>query len=459
MRGLKETLKWLFLGVAGLALVFVLFAKLSQWTTPNASQRETIAFMERDDLPDGRDAFALAWSLSRAVPFDEIEAVAAADVERAANWMDQLAPDSPEWETPLKDVDYDWQRDTYPALPSLSEDREVFCWTLDMNCLTKVREAPEATAAALARHQRRLERALRFRDSEVLRYGFAGGFVNPLLGFHDALLPLTSHALNFVQGDQAIAVSETCLDLAAWRRLSTHTDWMIGAMTGTNYAGRGYAGLLADMLSEWPMDQPLPAPCGTALALPLDRELLLCHAIRGEFRMTKQRREDLFELNRRQAPWYDRAVASVFWHDASTNALWAEMLAPYCRTDRPGAPDHDWPESGPGFLARWSCVGNLGGCSFVGIAHGGLDNFNGYADRMVDFGARLRLVGALAWMRERGNATGARADVLIERLPSGFTTASPPVELSPDGRSLRVAVHDTRWGDWEEAALPEALVP
>ncbi len=133
----------------------------------------------------------------------------------------------------------------------------------DMSCLAKVRAAPEDTAEALARQTQLLERARRLRDTEVLRNAMPNGYA-PLPYF--SLLPMTAHALAFVQGEEEYAVAETCRDLATWRRLAINTDMLVGTIRGITFAGRGHARLLADMLSEWPVDRPLPEACDAALA-------------------------------------------------------------------------------------------------------------------------------------------------------------------------------------------------
>jgi len=59
-------------------------------------------------------------------------------------------------------------------------------------------------------------------------------------------------------------------------------------------------------------------------------------------------------------------------------------------------------------------------------------------------------------MRERVES-GAGADVLIERLPPELHDEVQPIEVTPDGRSLRVALLDDRHGQWAEIPLPPAL--
>ena len=106
---------------------------------------------------------------------------------------------------------------------------------------------------------------------------------------------------------------------------------------------------------------------------------------------------------------------------------------------------------------RWSCLGNMAGCVVTALARA--DAAGDYADRMQDFGARLRLLSTLSWMREQAAATGATADMLVERLPSELSNAEQPVELGVSGQTLRVSLFDDRRGKWAEVPLPAALIP
>lgn len=136
----------------------------------------------------------------------------------------------------------------------------------------------------------------------------------------------TARALTFVSGEEGLAIKETCLDLAMLRRLATHTDIIAVAISGARLAGEQTARLLADMLSEWPLDRPLPDACTAALAPPVDEELLLCHAVRGEFRMIRKHIAIMNELADRQGDWLDRVQGAMLWDDESTVALAAEQL-------------------------------------------------------------------------------------------------------------------------------------
>jgi hypothetical protein len=371
-----------------------------------------------------------------------------ADVAQVAAWSDTWEPgDAPGEERA-------WRRDDFPDLSPSREDRALFCGTDDeTTCLAQVRAAPEAVAEAVSRNAGLVERIQRLRDTEVLRNAMPAKLLAPMPAFTNGTLPMTAHALVFVQGDEEEAVTETCRDLAAWRQLALNTDLLIGTMVGIAYAGRGYGELLAEMLAEWPVDRPLPAACEQALAPPSEDDLRLCHAARGEFRV-QQAAYDLNAVVFEGDSWLARPTRLLLYDHDSTVALAAENLAPYCRADRAGRLGHDWPESHREAFLRWTCVGNFMGCALTSVAHGGL--YGDYADRMLDFDARHRQLRVLLWMREQA-AAGARADALIKRLPPDLQDAEQPIELGPDGRSLRVALIDDRRGEWAEIPLPPVL--
>ncbi len=433
--------------LAMVALTFLLIL-LSRLTTPSSEQRAAVELMQRDELPNGPDAFGLLWTLDRDVPFDEIDAVVRADAAQIAAWPDVLEPG----EAPSNDTA--WRRDEYPDLSLSREDRALFCGTHgESTCLEQVRAAPEATAQAVERNARLLERIRGLRDAEVLRYAFPPNLMAPMPNFQDGILPMTAHALAFVQGNEDEAMAETCRDLATWRRLALNTELIIGAMVGVSYAGRGYGQLLAEMLSEWPADRPLPPACDAALAPVADEDLRLCDTARGEFRFQERLYEQSAVIMEGDS-MMSGMQAKLFFDPESTVALAAEQIAPYCTAERPGRPDHDWADSRSEILLRWVCVGNPIGCILTGIAHGNV--YGDYADRMLDFDARLRQLRTLAWMREQA-VDGARADALIERLPPELQDVDQPIEVAPDGRGLRVRLIDTRRGDWAEIPLPPAL--
>ena len=436
------------LGLAAFVGLVVLLMVLSRLTTPSADQREAISLMQRDDLPDGPNAFGLLWTLDRDVPFDEIDVVVQSDVAQVADWPDNWGPGEAPGE------EQKWQRDTYPDLSPPREDYNRFCRTGgDPTCLSKVRAAPEATAEAVERNARLLARIRQFRNAEMLRNVMPPKLLTPMPSFSAGHLPMTAHALAFIQGNEEDAVAETCRDLAAWRRLALNTDMLIGTMVGIAYAGRGYGQLLAEMLAEWPVDQVLPKVCDAALAPPREENLRLCHAVRGEFRL-QEATSDLNAVDWEENSWLETLVLNLFYDRDSTVALAAEQLAPYCTTDSAGRLDHDWRDTNSDIFLRWTCVGNPLGCALTG-AVGGVD-YGDYADRMLDFDARLRQLWTLAWMREQAES-GARADTLIERLPPELRNEDQPIKLTPDGRSLRVALLDDRHGQWAEIPLPPAL--
>lgn len=450
-------LRILLLAFAVLLVTIVMLVGLSRLTTPTAAQRDVIALMERDELPDGPDAYGILYTLGRDVPYEEIEAVLAADAAIVAEWPESWEVDT--WDRGQKVTDYfEWRLDDYPSLWPSGEDSALFCQRFDEpSCLAQVRAAPDATAAALARNKRLLERARWLRDAHVLRNAMPHIYAPwPGAPAPGALPLMTAHAMAFAQGDERNAISETCRDLVTWRRLATNTDMLTTAIDGIVIAGDGYARLLADMMNEWPVDRPLPDACEAALAPPDAEELLMCNVLRGEFQINRRLQADNQKLIRLHGDWLDRMTAKLLYDEEATVAELAEAHAPYCRTERPGRLNHDRPEPGLGALLRWSCMGNLGGCA---MALSSADAYGDYADRMRDFGARLRLLGALAWMREQAAESGVTADTLVDRLPADLTDADQRIELAPDGRALRVALFFDARSEWAEVPLPAALAP
>ncbi len=103
---------------------------LSRLTTPTAAQREALALMEQDGLPDGPDAYGLLYTLERDVPANEIGTVVDADIATAADgpvvWdADTLraARDSGQHTWDL----FEWRREAYPSLSPSDQDRALFC--------------------------------------------------------------------------------------------------------------------------------------------------------------------------------------------------------------------------------------------------------------------------------------------------------------------------------------------
>lgn len=182
--------------LAALFAVFILLVVLSRLTTPNAEQREAVAVMQEDDLPDGQDAFGLLWTLERDVPVAEIDAVVGADVALVAGWPDAWeGGDAAVLESP-------WRREAYPDLSPSQGDLELFCPIEGKApCLAQVRAAPGAITEVVSRHSELLERIRRLRDAEVLRDAMPPKPLASFPGFSHGILPMTAHALMFVQGD------------------------------------------------------------------------------------------------------------------------------------------------------------------------------------------------------------------------------------------------------------------
>src|SRR5699024_8884472 len=146
------------------------------------------------------------------------------------------------------------------------------------------------------------DRIERLHEFDYLQSDFPYRSVAPIPAYQNVSYPRTRHAVRFVQGQTRQALAATCREIATWRRLGANTDRLIARMIGVASATdqNGYA--LANMLAEIPLDQPLPEPCGQALAPPDVDELSLCSALHGEFELNAAIMRHLPESTANSAP-------------------------------------------------------------------------------------------------------------------------------------------------------------
>ena len=77
------------------------------------------------------------------------------------------------------------------------------------------------------------------------------------------------------------------------------------------------------------------------------------------------------------------------------------------------------------------------GCILTGISSPAYVSYNG---RLQDVGAQLRLVSALLWMRSQDGNEDAQA--LLLRLPATLASRGRKISVTPDGRGLRMPIHN-----------------
>lgn len=448
---MRKLLRWIGVVLLVLLLAVVGLWLLSRALGPSDEQEAALASLERAGPAPGRNAFAALWLLTYDIPKDAQDAIVAQDAKSFAR-------------LPLPDADaYDptqtsgWQTaaaSRFAKLTPSAEDWERFCKTRQPGCIAKVRADREGYAALLKRNEKLIERAAGLREFGHYRNAFPMRMDMPIPSFQYAITPMARHALAFADGDFDAALAGACADMAAWRRIGTHSDSLIVRMIGIAYATDGYARLIADMMAELPSDQALPPECAAAFATPSAEESLLCEAMKGESAYVRSGIRAAANTSRPTGGVIDFFFPVLFdaeMTDARLAASHARMCAASARAgiaaDRPA----EFPPSG----RHWGfdCVGNAAGCMLAHIGGDGAD-FNPYARRAQDYAVRLRLMGALLWLREHADGKTSIATEL-RKLPPAFVSPGHPIEVADGGKAVRIGqFDDTREAYWQ-VPLPQ----
>ena len=454
MRLLKAILKRLFQGTLLVLLLLASLWGISRALYPTEDQREAVAELERWPEYAGDNAFPLLWTLGRDVPDHQIARVLDEDVRTVTRQQAKALatgelPGAFAFDEDLLSAAY-----AYAKLLPDDADRKLFCGQREADCLQRVRDDLEAYAALVQRHARLLDRVDRLQEFDYVRSAFPPLLSSPWLRYDMAGLPQTRNAVHFAQGRTWEAVAATCRDLLTWRRLGARSDGLIPRMVGIAVAGSGGGQLLASMLAELPVDEPLPAPCGEALALPTEEELSLCNAMRGEFAVHA-------ELARTGYAEPDRSLLDQW-------ASWL-LVDPEASMGRRA---EGWltlcpaPESDEAFERRletlrgrhqsvWrlECLGDLFTCTLDALS---ILPYSEYMQQVQDHGARLRALATLAWMRSEAGDGRTPAERLAAR-PAELNVPTDQMHIGPEGRTLEIQLRWTRRGETWSIPLPPAL--
>jgi hypothetical protein len=384
--------------LAGLALVAlpVLAIVVLRLVPPPRERSAARATMEQPVPPvRGRDATNALWLLDRAVPPSQQARVGAA----YRHWLDQRELLLREARTAEAEALPD-PLAKYPKLVDAPKDAPGICHPFELErCLATVRDDPARSEALLVAHAPQLRAAQALRGYDGARVGLLPGAAQPFLPLGAGrTLALTAIAARFVRGDQPGAIAEACTDLAAWRRLGTDSDSIVGAIGPTGSARQDLV-LLASMLGELPASTPLPAQCTPALEDATDAELDLCPALRGEFAQLKELSKfDANSVPRERRFWTRLFLKTV---DADrVSGFHAPALARYCgaralanaRADRSA---RRLPEPNVA-CERLEWVARPGDCLLASIA---VSNWADYVDRRTDLAAELALMRTWLWLR------------------------------------------------------------
>lgn len=442
-------LRWIGLGLLGLVLLVAMAWTASRLRGPTPDQREALARFQLPYAADGRNAYPLAWLLQWDVPDAEQEAITAEDAAR----FDALpAPGDPQRGAAVAAY-RSVAAERHPDLSASLAAEPASCALRESGCLARVRADRDAHAARLAAAGRLVDRADAIAGYGHYRHLLPAAMDVPFPPLQYLSLPMTRHALQFVDGDAASALAGSCRALEGWRRLANATDSLVFAMYATA-AVNGNADLLAEMLAELPPDHALPAECGAALAPLRDEEFDLCPAMQGEWLWVRSAEAWL----QPDLSWSGRARMRLVYDRDATAALQAEYLGWPCREEiarmRIADARAEVPERRSGSM-RFECWANPAGCILGEIA---APAYAAYVWRMQDAAARIRVLQSLAWMRERAAAGDGRdARALLGARPAHLQGGHRALELDGDGTALRMELFhpgpDPHW----RIPLPQAL--
>lgn len=443
----------------GLALLTLVLAVAGLWAVsrlmgPTDAQEAALATMRSPMPPVERNAFPALWLMPYDVPAAQREAVFAEDLRRLRAMPSSLLDASSDQTGAAAYVSVAATRFPTPAMPT--EDSERFCRG-DESCLAKVEADPAGYAALVERYAQLLDRVEALRDHDGLRHSFGLRFDMPFPPYQNGNLARTRHALWFVQGRRTEAFEGVCRSISTWRRIGANSDNLIARMVGSAYGGQTYPALFLEMLVRTPRDFPLPAACTEAFAPTAGIESSLCLAMRGEFayQMSAVERIGASEVASTAGMPVPNLLLPLV-HDAETTlSNGAEMLGHFCRPEieRDLRADVLTEMPPPPGVWRLQCAANALGCMLVEIAY---PNFGGYAGRILDANAHLRLIAELLRMRADGvqpAEVAARLRAVQDRVGSRLRALS----LGEDGRTLRMRNYETWRGEFTEIPLPPYL--
>ena len=429
--------RWIFAAGGIVLLAMVLLWGVSKLMGPSRAERAALAVMSEPVQFTGRNAYPAIWLLDYPVPAGEMEAVTAEDVHRFAQ-----SP-LPDGETATEDFTtsavqrYKSERPAYEVRQRLCSARE--------DCLAKVRADLPGYEKLLDEHAAWITRAEKATRADYFRNPFRPRMDMPLPSFVATYAPATLYALRFAQGQHEAAIASTCQAITDWRTLGANSDMLISWAIARGYGAEGYGSLLAQMLAEVPNDQPLPAGCADAMAMPLAAEISMCTAMRGEFGFMSESMASIMASEARKRGLQQK----MFFDDDMTQAMTAVPMAKYCapETDAAFAADKATPATPQPGIYRLQCAANAIGCILSGVAGPGYQGFElGHRDGL----AMKRTLAALAWWRGQPEALTDPAATLV-RLPAEYRSAAHPLRLDKD---KAVLVMPTLNGNKEDIVLP-----
>ncbi len=447
---LKLWLKRAAKALLAVTLLVMAAWSLSRWLGPTDAQEAALAMMREPLPPVQRNAFPALWLMPYDIPEAKRDDVFAEDVKRLKAMPFTRSEDTAETVGAAGYVSVAAAR--YPTPVMSVDDSTLFCRGHE-SCLAKVRADAPAYAALVARHAALLDRIDALSGHDGLRHSFGLRMDMPFPPYQFGNLARTRHALWFVQGRKAEAFDGVCRAITTWRSIGANSDNLISRMMGDFYSGHTYPHLFAEMLAETPRHFALPPSCAAAFSTPAGAEFSVCQAMRGEFAYQDSGMLAIGSGAFGEPTWWPDVMLPLIFDREMTAADAAETLGYYCSAEFERGMREDVrmprPELSLG-LTRFQCLSNPLGCMLGETA---APAFEGYAGRLQDSNANLRLIGVL--LRLRGDASDTRLfAVRLQSAAGEIGSASREVSLTADGRSIRMRNYQKSIGEYREIPLP-----
>lgn len=384
---MKQAVQWVLIALAGVVLVLstvFVGSRLLGRDSPD------LRLMQQASPTPGRNAFPALWLMDYRVPVDDLERVAAEDVERFVRWQPPAAVPNQQGGLSVPAFT-SVAAGRYPRIQRSQGNGPDWCRLHSEDCLVHVRAHRDGLASRLAAERELLDKTRGLSSYGHYRTGFAARADRPWWGELDqgpAVL-LTRQALDFVDGDATPAMVDVCRTVSTWRPLVANSDSLVLAMTGIRVV-EASSSLLAAMLAELPPGTAVPAACTAAYAPPVPEEFLPCAAMRGEFAFVTAVGE--------QAVASEGAGSRLLYDPAMTRVRTAANLSLACTSEGRDAAMRGERLATPR-LGHWlarGCAGNLVGCMLSEIAAPAYDH---YLHRYQDHAARLQLMATLLWLQ------------------------------------------------------------
>ncbi|PZO09895.1 MAG: hypothetical protein DCF27_04650 [Lysobacteraceae bacterium] len=421
-------LKWLRRGLFSVLVLLVLLllaVQFLRWTAYGEEERAAVALAGVPPPPaTGRSGFAALALSDFEVPKDAMDAEMAAEVRNYSRWLADQGDSviDGEIETWVPSV-----AARYPVRAPLTYSSSL-CTLGGANCLALVKADTGAMRELVAGQSERLALVDQALAADHLRNPYPPSHHAPFPPYSALRLSLTQAAFDAVDGRVPEALARTCRTLAGARRFNADAHDLVGKMVFPALA-EGSVALLLDLRREYP-GVPLPAGCAPALVPVQPSEVLICDAMRGEFRQGAA-----LTAMQEKAPadrWSPAALFSrwVLMDGRLQDAWMAHTLAAPCTDDyRHAVLAGSVPVSPEKPVSRDDvrCYAALISCVLAEIA---LPAYGDYQGRLLDHAARLRLVLAAH------SAVGT--DVRPAELHSAAASPGYAIAVDPEARTLSV---------------------